>query len=50
MRVVQSLEDAEAETRAANDPVERLRRMIQSRREETLVILRSWMEEGEEAR
>ena len=50
MRVVQSLEDAEAETRAANDPVERLRRMIQSRREETRVILRSWMEEGEEAR
>lgn len=44
------IEEADALTRDANDPVERLRRMIQNRREETLVILRSWMEQAEEMR
>ncbi len=33
---------------AAEDPVERLRRLIEDRREETVEILRSWMEEHEE--
>ena len=30
------------------DPVERLRRLIEERREETVEILRSWMEDHEE--
>jgi flagellar M-ring protein FliF len=32
------------------DPVERLRRLIEEREEETIEILRSWMEEDEEIR
>ncbi|WP_439138827.1 flagellar basal-body MS-ring/collar protein FliF [Roseicyclus sp.] len=35
---------------AANDPVERLRRLIEEREEETVEILRGWMEQDEEAR
>jgi flagellar M-ring protein FliF len=34
----------------ASDPVERLRRMIEDREEETIEILRSWIEEDERAR
>lgn len=36
--------------RAAPDPVERLRRLIEEREEETIEILRSWIEEDEGAR
>jgi flagellar M-ring protein FliF len=35
---------------AAPDPVERLRRLIEEREEETVEILRGWMEQDEEAR
>jgi flagellar M-ring protein FliF len=35
---------------ALPDPVERLRRLIEEREEETVEILRSWMEEDEEVR
>lgn len=35
---------------AAPDPVARLRRLIEEREEETVEILRSWMEQDEEAR
>ena len=34
---------------AGEDPVARLRALIADRREETLEILRNWMEEPEEA-
>jgi flagellar M-ring protein FliF len=44
------IDEADATERHANEPVERLRRLIQNRREETLVILRAWMEEGEGVR
>lgn len=41
--------DPSPETHAANDdPVERLRRLIEDRREETVGILQSWMEDREE--
>ena len=33
-----------------DDPVERLRRLIEARQDETVQILRGWMEEGEEDR
>jgi flagellar M-ring protein FliF len=32
-----------------NDPVERLRHLIQDRREETVEVLRTWMEDPEES-
>lgn len=37
-----------AQIAAVEDPVERLRQLIQERRSETVEILRSWMEEDEE--
>jgi flagellar M-ring protein FliF len=41
---------ASAPDAALPDPVERLRRLIEEREEETIEILRSWMEEDEEVR
>lgn len=43
-------EPAHGRREEERDPVERLRALIGERREETLQILRSWMEEGEETR
>ena len=37
-----------AKTVPGSDPVERLRKLIEERREETVEILRSWMEDREE--
>ena len=39
---------ADTAPEAPPDPVDRLRRLIEEREEETVEILRSWMEEDEE--
>jgi flagellar M-ring protein FliF len=41
-------DDGAAGGRSSADPVSRLRRLIEDRQEETVEILRSWMEDGEE--
>ena len=41
-------ERREEAARRMGDPVERLRKLIAERREETIVILRSWVEDSEE--
>ena len=42
--------DDEADDRPREDPVERMRRLIAERQDETVEILRSWMEDREETR